>query len=295
MADNDVINDEEQQDTGQDGEDTAAQPGEGAAAPAGEDDAAASDLETLAADFGWAPKDKWRGNPDDWVDAATFIRNGYEMNRATMRQLDHRLDTMSATLEGMQRAQNDAIERTRKATIDDLKRQQREAVAEGDEELHDAVTERLEALRAGEDSKKAPDAAQQSDPHYDAFVARNPWWQEDVDKSKYAMEVAQIVGPRYPNGGAQFYAKIEAEVEKKFATKANPNRTRPASVEGAGPAGGGGRRGAAQGYADLPADAKAACDKFIAQGVYVGSDGKPLPVDEARKQYCQVYFAEDAA
>ena len=77
-----------------------------------------------------------------------------------------------------------------------------------------------------------------------------------------------------------FYKELSSAVAKKFPDT-NPNRDRAPSVEG----GGGTNRPKAGGntYKSLPAEAKAACDDFVTDGIMT------------REEYVTDYFPEGAA
>ena len=103
----------------------------------------------------------------------------------------------------------------------------------------------------------------------------------------YADSIAPSVGRKHQ--GAAFYETIGTEIRKKFPDKfTNTRRQKARGVEPGG-TGGGGRRGNGHTYADLPADAKAACDRFIKQGMFKGADGGVLPVEKARDKYTEQY------
>ena len=48
-------------------------------------------IEGLAAEMGWVPKDKWRGDPDKWVEPRIFIRQGDTILRNTLHRQDGRI------------------------------------------------------------------------------------------------------------------------------------------------------------------------------------------------------------
>jgi hypothetical protein len=77
---------------------------------------------------------------------------------------------------------------------------------------------------------------------------------------------------------------VRAAVEEAFPHKfQNPNRSKPAAVDG------GAQRGVpapgsskTKNYNDLPRDAKMQCDKYVSQGLY-----------KTRDDYVKVFFEED--
>lgn len=245
-----------------------------------------TEVEEIATKMGWAPEDKWRGDPNEWIDAEAFILAGHRMHSKTLKRQDARIAEMDDTLARMLKAQNDVEKRAYGQALADLKAEQRTAVEEGDTEKFDAAGEKIDDLAktapaktAGEKTagKKPEDA-----PEFKTFRADNSWYDEDIEMTAYAEQIAPVVNRKYQ--GEAFYEQISTEVRKKFPENfGNKSRREPARVE----SGGGGRRrgGGSKGksYNDLPAEAKAACDGFVEQGT------------STRESYCKTYFAEEAA
>lgn len=239
-----------------------------------------SDLEQFAAEQGWAPKDKWQGDADKWVDAKAFIRRGPEFMKRTLQKQDADLADMKQTMERMARVAETAQKRAYEQAVSDLKAQRREAITNGDPDTVDAIDQRIESLDKPETAEKKPDAASpDGDPHFKAFQGENAWYgpDGDIEATAYAEQIAPVVGRKWK--GAEFYQRIGEEVRKKFPDKfRNPARSRAAAVEGGGAAGYS-RRGNGKGYADLPSDAKAACDRYVANGTF-----------KTREDYVKEYF-----
>lgn len=254
MADEDVIENEDQADE-QEG---------------GDDPPELSEVEQIAQEMGWSPEDEWRGDPEKWVDAKTFLRTGQTIHKKTLERQDAQIAEMRQVIDGFagqyQRGQKAAYERA----IADLKAQQRAAVAEGDTEAFDRIQPQIDALGEEIAASSKPNGAEKpnpdNDPNFIAFHAQNTWYGEDIEMTAYAEQIAPIVA-RKTGYGPSFYETIAAETKKKFADRfRNARRERPASVEGAG-AGAGNRRSGKKGYQDLPPEAKAACDRYVKQGV----------------------------
>ncbi len=252
-------------------------------------DTAPTEVETLAGEMGWTPKDKWTRDPDSWVDAPTFIKSGPDILRNSLRSQDAEIAAQGTTITEMR----DSMRRMEKAAgaasdvayaraLTDLKAQRRDAATEGDMVAFDDAEAGITKL---EDTKPvAPPAGNGEaapDAHFLAFAERNKWYGEDVKKTIYADQTATIISGKF--AGAAFYTKIEEEMEKEFpAQRGNANRGRPARVIG-GDGGAGGNRGGGgkKAYADLPDDAKGACDSLVEQGI------------STKESYCKTYFADE--
>lgn len=245
-----------------------------------------TDVETLAAGMGWAPETDWRGDPEKWVDAATFIRQGPEILKSTLKSLDRTIADQSDTMKRMARAQDSIQQKDHASDLATLKAKQREAAGEGDVGAYDAATAEIDALAKTAPAKVESNGADRNsveDPGYQAFLAANSWYGPDGDyeMTLAAEDAAKVISRTYE--GAALYERITAEMKRKFPDRfGNKERRNAPRVEGGGstnrkPKGG------KKGYADLPPDAKAACDNFVAGG------------KSTQESYCKTFFAEDAA
>jgi len=219
-------------------------------------------VESIASEMGWAPEDQWRGDPDKWVDAETFIRNGAAMHKRTLQRQDGELADLRKTLDEFKGHYQRVEETTYKRAKAELEAERQAAAAKGDA----AGVERIQ----GEiDDLPEPQAADQqgpeNDPVYLAFKAENQWYDDNYEMTDYAVRIAPIVANKgFAVGSKAFYDEIARATKEKF-DRPNPQRRRPSSVEGAGGTARAKKNG--KSYEDLPTDAKAACDRFVAQGM----------------------------
>ena len=95
---------------------------------------------------------------------------------------------------------------------------------------------------------------------FDAFLADNPWFEDEPMMRGAALALAEQLhaeGLTEPQAQlAEVARRIRAEFAHRFE---NPRRRLAAAVEGAP----GARRTVRGTYADLPPEAKAACDRFV--------------------------------
>jgi hypothetical protein len=247
--------------------------------------------------MGWADADKWKGDPDKHCDAATFIKNGPEILKTTLRKQDETAAETNAKLKDMRESMDEFAKFNRdieKKSYDrarsDLKAEQRQAVEDGDTDAFDVAGAKIDALdkdkpadKPEKDEKAESDATAEAD--FKEFAADNDWYADDIEAASYADSIAKKVGEKHQ--GKAFYVKLTEEVKKKFPKKfSNPNRSKKSNVEGGGEEA---RKAGDETYANLPAADKKQCDKFIEQGFYVGEDGQPLSQDKARAKYVSVY------
>ena len=162
-----------------------------------------------------------------------------------------------------------------------MKAAQAEAVAEGDTQKFAAVDQQIEHLRQNPPSRPnitPPDPAQ--DPVFQEWSSENSWYGTDPELTAYADRAAgPYVRGQHPNlPPDRFLSEVEKEVKKRFPEKFGVQSRPVPTVEGARSANPRPTKG--KSYKDLPADAKAACDKFVKQGLL------------KREEYVRDFFGE---
>jgi hypothetical protein len=234
-----------------------------------EGDEEPTEIEQLAAEEGWSPEDKWRGDPEKWVNARTFIRQGRTILRSTLQRQDGELSEMKTTMGEFRDHYRNVEQRAHDRAMAELKTEQRAAVEEGDTAAYDDAAKKIDEL-----GKEVPEPAKKptgkegpdEDPNFKPFSADNPWYGDDIEMTAYAESIATVVGRKHE--GPAFYDKIAEEVRAKFPDKfQNAARRKPSRVEGSGAGTMRRGNGAGKTFADLPADAKTACTRFVKQGL----------------------------
>lgn len=266
-----------------------------------------------AAQLGWADRDQWRGNPADWVDAKTFLEKGRpvlgvlkQTNASLRRELEQAKGKLSsletavaaanATIGALQEAHDadvkEQVEAARKELRDEIARASRE----GDHEALAAATEKMVELNAAakeeekkEEKKTSGGEPAKLDPEFVDWASKNTEWLADPAN----VALSNVAGTKLRQAGdlskgAEFLDKVAAEVDKMLG------RTRggkPSKVSGGN--GGTGRGGEGGGggktYADLPAEAKAVCDRQAQK--LVGPNRAHKTIDSWRASYARQYFA----
>jgi len=241
--------------------------------------------------FGWVPKEEFRGSETDWVDADTFVKRGKEINpilrknnETLMKKLDEKakeIDEIKASVEEFKKFQKEAFERKKselQAELDTLKAQKKEAIAVGNGdlvvELDDRIDELKDAQREAKEEAKAPPPATAStpvpsDPELNAWLERNTWFGQDEEMTDVSNGLGATVRKQFPHlSGRAFLDKLDERIANYFPEKTSLGRKqRGSAVDSTGnvrAAGSGGKKT----YDSLPAEAKAACDKFVKQGLF---------------------------
>lgn len=281
------------------------------------DQSSAEEIENARA-LGWADKDEWRGDPEQWVDAKTFLERGTTVLPMLQKNLKKTMDqnasilARQSTLETQLRAANAALEalssESEERATEDLEEKKaglkaalveaskdgdHERIAELNVEIADIIAEEKLAKQqkpAGGDKREQP----REHPDLAAWRADNPDFMANPRKLALASAVAAEMRQDPRNAalvGRPFMDKVRDEVEKALGGT-GPGHSRVSGGGGGRREEGGGGGGGSQGksYADLPADAKAACDKMAPR--VVGEGKKHKDVSSWRKAYCATYFKQ---
>ena len=223
------------------------------------------DFEAEARHHGWTPKEEFKGDPGKWVDAETFVKRADEVMPFLKKQntaLKRDIEDMKRTLKQFQEYVSKADQRAYERAIADIEARHAEAVETGDQA---AAKRAVEDMRKVEkDFSDGPQA--EAEPEFDEnkakqeladWIEASGYYGVDETKTKYADTQANLMGPatNWPGGQAAWLAELDRRVERKFAAPkpaaTNAGGTRPGS------------RAGSRSYADLPADAKKQCDRFV--------------------------------
>lgn len=254
------------------------------------------DIEARAREGGWAPESEWKGEPPDggFRTAQEFIDYGEgkgptlaEQNRRLSEELAEGRKTQEATLAALgdfKAYHEDYAKNAKAIALRDLETKQRDAVEAGDVEGFDAAKKEIEALdEPAEKDADSPD----NDPVFKAWSGDNDWYNNNIKMTLYANNIADIVSTKTKLKGRPYYDAIGAEVRKEFPDHfRNSRRGDPPSVEGGGKPGGE-RKSGMKTYADLPREAKDACDRFCKQTVR-NSAGESVPL-MTKARYVEQY------
>lgn len=266
------------------------------------------EIERVAAERGWKPKEQWKGDQSTWVDAKTYVdrsENFIPVLRADREKLKGQL---SATDRRLQAAEAELAQT--KAQLADLRTFKEEMAQERKVRRKAEIGMELRAAReAGDDVRvaelqnelgevvKAPDPAPAAPPARPQVL---PWVQSFLDTNSEFFgnprKVAlfnQIMLERRQNGdqrvgdveGVALLNEARTEVEGLLGGNTS-RRSAPPRAEGSRPpstVSSGGR-----GYDSLPADAKKACDSR--ERKFVGPDKAYKTQAEWRAYYAQEYF-----
>lgn len=243
-------------------------------------------LKQRARIHGWRDKNKWKGDPEQWVDHKVFLERTEKVLPVALETIK-RLENKITSIEDSHKKDaakfgeyhKRTLEQQRKnheREIKDLKAQMRTAVEEGDTETWEKLDTRLEELRENappepdkEDKEEKKDAGP---PDYVLqFEKENPWLREETENGSRigirAYEICDVLSKTTRlRGKAQLDKMLEILKEEFPERFSNKNRQDPPKVDTGGATAKPSVSKKGKTYADLPQDAKKACDNFVSKG-----------------------------
>lgn len=261
-----------------------------------------TEVEARAREMGWKPKEEFELDPARWVDAETYVKRGEDILpvlRANNRRLSEDVVSLRKQLSETQQAiqdlkdfNTDIAKNNAKVRERELLTSIKEAKTAGDVDTEVQLTEQLTDLKAEIKTAAAKPVVKPTPEQpvvtaeQKAWLAENPWFGNDKRKTGYAFGVAEeLKSNGLVPGSAEFYKAMDKEIDKQF--NQNSRREAASKVEGANGSGGA-SGGGDKSYADLPQDAKDACEKLAPK--FVGKSFKDLAA--WRAHYTTKYFTE---
>lgn len=241
--------------------------------------------EEKARRMGWVPQDEFRGAPEKWRPADEFVQRGEDQMpilRERLRHQDKQLADLQRVVKEFADYHTKVEQNAYQRALRELKTRQAQAVAAGDAQAFVEIDSAIDELRNDAALKKAPTVQEQAPEEHPVFrdwKSKNRWYDNDVEMTAYADNIGAYIKRVNPNmDGDEFFEAVTKKVKKEFPEKfENPRRSDAPAVEGAGNA----PRKSGKSYADLPPEAKAACDRFVAKKL------------TTKERYVRQYF-EDA-
>lgn len=233
-----------------------------------------------AKQFGWVPKEEFRGNEDDWRDADAFLAKGREINgflrndlakiRAALGTKDSELAEMRDTMKEFKEYHKKVSENSYKKALAELKQKKVEAIELQDGQavvqIDDTINELTEEFKSSQVEAAKPQPKPDSR-EFEEWATDNEWYKTKPELKAVAELYGEALLANDPSlKGREFLDLVTKQVKQRFPEEfSNPAR-RQASVASTGEVGGN-SRSSKKGFKDLPAEAKQACLKFEKQGL----------------------------
>lgn len=270
-------------------------------------------VEVRAKEIGWVPQEQYKGDPERWVDASTFVKNSETVLPIIRSQYQKSLGELTNVRTEL--AAEKAARANLESSVDDLKKFHQEFTGQRVKEARDKLirdiaearkaedpeaeirlTTQLEDLRETTAAAKAEEkkvvtttvqrTEAQPDPVVTAWVAENPWYLNDQGKQDIAVGIGLRLAQQGMKGRPLMDAiKVQMEAQGHLDTNVRTQHVdRTLGSRATGNNGGGN----SSSYESLPADAKAQCDKDGAK--FVGSKLYP-DINSWRKYFVDLYNA----
>src|SRR3972149_6385261 len=185
-----------------------------------------------AKQFGWVPQDDFKGDPEQWRDAATFLQRGKEINgflrkdlekiQKTLQQRDHDVQEMRETLNEFREFHNASMVQAKKTVIDELKKEKVIAIEQGDGEKVLELEDKIEQVKEAAATKPALEnkTPNENDKEFYGWLKENQWYITNQELAPASVEfgaVAQLEDQDLR--GRKFLDLVTEKVKEAFPEK----------------------------------------------------------------------------
>lgn len=199
-------------------------------------------IEELARDIGWTPKEDFTGKPEEWRDAATFIR----ASRDIQRDMGKQLKELRSTMDTMQRTSTTLLQQQLEDQKTRLVAEFNQAVEDGDSGQALKLGREIDQLETPKPNGSPPEARQFAERH-------SAWFNKDPLATARAVEITNILAKAGYSTAEQLEA-AERAVRKEFPEHFPPAAKQQAATHQ--PQRIATQRTTKKGFADLPPDAQ---------------------------------------
>ena len=269
--------------------------------------------------MGWVEKENFRGDPNRWTDAATFLKRGDEVMpilRANNKRLEETVGLTKQQLEAQTQAFKELqgsvqqlqafyaenakqqAARIRRELMGELKQARKDEDVEAEVEIQSKLTKLDQAPAPAPAPTAAPVTAPaqqpnpEQNPEYLQFVKENPWFQQDKILASAALAIGDtlVAEHRGTLRGKAFFDEVAKQMRDRFPEQTGARERGTSRVEGSRGSGGssGGNSGSGTSFADLPSDAKAVCKQEAEK--FVGPNKAFKDMASWQAEYAKIYF-----
>ena len=197
---------------------------------------------------GWRPKDEWKGNAKDWIDADEFNKNGDRIASKLHSKIDHQSEQLTKQqnmIKELIKAQGSMQKKANEKALANLKADRREAIELGDADAVDTLDEQIEDVKQ---ENKAIDANEPKadEPRIDVevsdWVSENSSWFNPNNPGMYDFAIQQEAAERQndPNADSgEIMRRVTDAVQGEFPHRfksskkaAKSSKPRRSPVEG---------------------------------------------------------------
>lgn len=201
---------------------------------------------------GWAPLEKWKGDPKDWKTAHEFVGLGKkvfsdlrEKNDALIKQMSSIEKKNEKMMEAIIKMNKDHQEDKRLAVqqaLESREQERQEAILDGDPQRVAELENEMAQIRTRypeEDQSEDNEPDEQSNPAFEAWIKNNDWY----NTNKKAAAIADSIGLTFTSTGRynitdpELFELVDEEMKFRYPDlfkepepEVNPNRDKPSSV-----------------------------------------------------------------
>lgn len=241
--------------------------------------------EQEARDYGWAPKEDFKGPESKWRPAEDYLSWAKQSGRLPKGEFDElkkqfpairqenqalksQLDEIKGTLTQFVEFSSKAEERAYNKAKTEIEQRIEQAAANADPVAARQATQELQALKPDVPVKPAADKpAAIGDPVIQDWISKEDWFTKSATLNTFATETFGDLERAKPGvSKAELLAETKRKTMEKFPEKFGINPMREGAAPVGSPTGQATiRKSSKKSYDDLPPEAKAACNKFVKQ------------------------------
>lgn len=238
------------------------------------------EYESKAKAQGWTPQDQFKGDPNKWVDAETFVKRSEESLPLLKKELQHErnarktverdLRSVIARFEGVEK-------RAMEKAMAEIEARAEAAADVGDSAGVKAALGEMKELQKEATAAKPIATKEEADIAAIEWREQNPWYDSDPLARDYADLVSRqnshMTATMLP---ADYFAFVAEKVRERYGARLDAaNDETPAKRRGSAVEGQSQRRARGDGVlrgVDLDPEAKRQGERFIKQGLFKNLD-----------------------
>lgn len=194
-------------------------------------------VEQRAEKQGWAPLEKFKGDPEDWVSAKEFLRVGslFEANKV----LKTKLAKIESVLDTVVKTTSKAEQRAYEKALHEIENRKLQAEEDGDIKAYKQA-ELAERELARDAPALAPVNAVTDTPEWKDFTSKNAWADvsnksptlEDLEKRADARAITLAYTEKHPDADiASVLSHVEKKIQRLYPSEVKADSPKTEEVE----------------------------------------------------------------
>jgi len=187
-----------------------------------------SDIEQKAIDRGWTPKDKFKGDLEDWEPAKKWLKKKERYDSITIQSKRIKeIHNMFTTF-----MEQTASERKRNADLqmERIQQEKEQAIKRGDVNAVNKIDEELDKYRGGTANREQDNTQPHAEEYTNFKKDNSSWFNDDTDENSamkhYAIKKDSALIMAYPNMGIAERLEITKRMTLDFFNKQKPSSKR---------------------------------------------------------------------